>query len=149
MRVKALVVPLLLALALSVIAAGCVTYIGHNQSCRTTKLFGTVEKMTCSGSAKTVRGEGSLTFGEDYGGNDDNNFSGDYRLEMTASVEQGRMDIYTGSSSGREGGEVSPGKPLNIEAAGGVISGVDVKVKGGEDAEVKGFKYEATIERLD
>jgi hypothetical protein len=117
-RVKALVVPLLLGLALSVIAAGCVTYFGHNQSCRTTKLFGTVERMTCSGTAETVRGEGPLTFGEDSSGNDDNNFSGDHRLEMTASVEQGRMDIYTGSSGGREGGEVSPGKPLKIEAAG-------------------------------
>jgi hypothetical protein len=143
-RASAPVTSLLLCLALSLIAAGCVTYTNHSQSCSTSQVFGDVEKMTCSGTAGTVRGEGSLTFGDP----DDREFRGNYRLEVTASVEQGRMDIYTGTESGRKGGEVSPGNPLKIEATGPAMGGVTLKVKGGEDAEVRGLEYEATVVRM-
>jgi hypothetical protein len=139
-----LVVTSLLCLALSLIAAGCVRYTGHTESCRTSQVFGSVENMTCSGTAEIVRGEGPLTFGDD-----DDEFGGDYRFEMTASVEQGRMDIYASTvDGGRKGGEVSPDNPLKIEAVRRSPGGVTVKVKGGEDAEVRGLRYELTIERV-
>ncbi len=147
-RAKALIVPLLLCLTLSLIAVGCVTLTGHSESCSRTKLFGSVSKMTCSGTVETVRGEGPLTFGE----SDSDEFSGEYRLKMTASVEQGRMDIYADTvDGGKEGGEVSPGNPLRIVAltpsTNDEIS-VMIEVKGGEDAEVKGLRYEATVVRV-
>jgi hypothetical protein len=86
--------PLLLCFALSLIAAGCVTLTGHSESCSTSTRFGSVSKMTCSGNVDTVRGEGPLTFGESED-DDEVEYSGEeYRLEMSASVERGRMDIY-------------------------------------------------------
>jgi hypothetical protein len=148
-RAKALIVPLLLCFALSLIAVGCVTLTGHDESCSRTKLFGSISKMTCSGTIETVRGEGPLTFGNSYSDDDEDEYSGEYRLEMTASVEQGRMDIYAeGANGGRKGGEVSPGNPLKIEAVGPFEGSVAVKVKGGEDAAVKGLKYEVTIAQV-
>ncbi len=148
-RAKALLVPLLLCLTLSLIAVGCVTLTGQDESCSKTKLFGSVSKMTCSGTVDTVRGEGPLTFGDSYSDDDEDEYSGEYRLEMTASVEQGRMDIYAEEAKGGpKGGEVSPGNPLKIEAVGPLEGSVAVKVKGGEDAEVKGLKYEVTIAQV-
>jgi hypothetical protein len=148
-RAKALMAPLLLCFALSLIAVGCVTLTGHDESCNKTKLFGSVSKITCSGTVETVRGEGPLTFGDSYSDDDDDEYSGEYRLEMTASVEQGRMDIHAeGANGARKGGEVSPGNPLKIEAVGPSDGSVAVKVKGGEDAEVKGLEYEVTITRV-
>ncbi len=145
-RAKVPIVALVLCLALSLIAVGCVTLTGHDQSCGTSTRFGSVSKMTCSGSVDTVRGEGPLTVGESYDDDDDTEYSGEYRLEMTASVEQGSMDIYAEEANGGpKGGEVSPGNPLKIEAVGPFEGSVAVKVKGGEDAEVKGLKYEVTI----
>ena len=106
--------------------------------------------MTCAGTIDTVRGEGPLTFDESYGDEDEEaEYSGKYRLEMTASVEQGSMDIYAEEAKGGpEGGEVSPGNPLKLEAVGPFEGSVAVKVKGGEDAEVKGLKYEVTIAQV-
>ena len=139
--------PLLLCFALSLIAVGCVTLTGHAESCSRTKWFGSASKMTCSGTVETVRGEGPLTFGGS--SSDDDEYSGDYRLEMTASVEQGRMDIHAeGANGARKGGEVSPGNPLKIEAVGPFDGSVAVKVKGGEEAVVKGLEYEVTIAQV-
>jgi hypothetical protein len=105
--------------------------------------------MTCSGTVGTVRGEGPLTFDESYDDDDEAEYSGEYRLEMTASVEQGSMDIYAEEAKGGpKGGEVSPGNPLRIEALGPFEGSVAVKVKGGEEAEVKGLEYEVTIAQV-
>jgi hypothetical protein len=148
-KAKARIVPLLLCFALSLIAVGCVTLTGQDESCSKTTWFGSVSKLTCSGTVDTVRGEGPLTFGDSYSDEDEAEYSGEYRLEMTASVEQGRMDIYAEEArGGRNGGEVSPGNPLKIEAVGPFEGSVAVKVKGGEDAEVKGLKYEVTITQV-
>ncbi len=148
-RAKAPIVPLLLYLALCLFAVGCVTLTGQDESCSKTKLFGSVSKLTCSGTVGTVRGEGPLTFGDSYSDDDQFEYSGEYRLEMTASVEQVRMDIYAeGETGGRKGGEVSPGNPLRIEAVGPFEGSVAVKVKGGEETEVKGLEYEVTIAQV-
>ena len=98
-------------------------------------------EFSCSGTAETVKGEGPLTFdGED---DDDPN----YRMDLTASVESGRMEIYADTADGgREGGEVSPGNPVRIEAvvpSSDEDVSVDLAVKGGEEAEVGGLAYEA------
>ncbi len=100
-------------------------------------------EFSCSGAAETVKGEGPLTFD----GEDDSD--PDYRMDLTASVERGRMDVYADTvDGGREGGEVSPGNPIRIQAA--VPSSdedvsVTLAVKGGEEAEVGGLAYEATF----
>ena len=137
---------MLLGVALWLTAGAC--YTGRNESCRTSQVLGTVEKITCSGSVATVSGEGPLSFGDD-----DDEFQGGHRFEMSASVEQGSMDIYADTvDGGKKGGEVSPGNPLRIEAltpsTGDRIS-VTIKVKGDEDAEVRGLRYEATAVRVD
>lgn len=148
-KARALIVPLLLCFALSLITVGCVTLTGHDKSCSTSTRFGSVTKVTCVGTIDTVRGEGPLTFDESDDEDDEADYSGEYRLQMTASVEQGRMDIYAEEAKGGpEGGEVSPGSPLKIEAVGPFEGSVAVKVKGGEEAEVKGLKYEVTIAQV-
>jgi hypothetical protein len=149
-KARALIAPLLLCFALSLIAVGCVTLTGHDKSCSTSTRFGSVTKMTCAGTIDTVRGEGPLTFDESQDDEDDEaEYSGEYRLEMIASVEHGSMDIYTEEAKGGpEGGEVSPGSPLKIEAVGPFEGSVAVKVKGGEEAEVNGLKYEVTIAQV-
>jgi len=149
-RIKVLIIPLLLCFALSLIAVGCVTLTGHAESCSSrTDWSGSVSKLTCSGTVETVRGEGPLTFGDSSSDDDDDEYSGDYHLEMTASVEQGKMDIHAeGANGARKGGEVSPGNPLKIEAVGPFEGSVALKVKGGEEAEVKGLKYEVTIAQV-
>ena len=100
-------------------------------------------EFSCSGTAETVKGEGPLTFdGED-------DADPNYRMDLTASVESGTMDVFADDvEGGREGGEVSPGNPIRIQAA--VPSSdedvsVTVAVKGGEEAEVGGLAYEATF----
>jgi len=150
LKAEALPVSLLLCFALSLVAVGCVTLTGHDKSCSSSARFNSVSKMTCSGTIDTVRGEGPLTFDESYDKEaDEAEYRGEYRLEMTASVEHGSMDIYAEEANGGpKGGEVSPGNPLKIEALGPFEGSVAVKVKGGKEAEVKGFKYEVTIAQV-
>lgn len=145
MRSRRWRVSLPVCITLALMSAGCVTYTDHSQACRSSGgLFGPRE-ISCSGTAQAVRGEGPLSLGDD---DDDSGSARDYRLRMTASVDEGRMDIHTHTvGEGREGGEVSPGNPLSFEAlvpVSGNGSSVSVAVKGGEDAEVRGFEYEAT-----
>ena len=100
-------------------------------------------EFSCSGTAETVKGEGSLTFD----GEDDSD--PDYVMDLTASVEGGRMDVFADAvDDGREGGEVSPGNPIRIRAvvpSSDEDVSVTLSVKGGEEAEVRGLAYEATF----
>ena len=104
-------------------------------------------EFSCSGTAGTVQGEGPLSFD----GEDDSD--PDYRMDLTASVESGRMDIYADAvDGGREGGEVSPGNPIRIEAvvpSSDEDVSVTVSVKGGEEAEARGLSYEASFTETD
>lgn len=127
--------------ALVLLAAGCLSLTNHSQSCTTSGGLMGPSEFSCSGTVGTVKGEGPLSFD----GEDDSD--PDYRMDLTASVESGAMDIYADTvDGGREGGEVSPGNPLRIE---GVVPSSDedvsvtVSVKGGEEAEVTGLSYDA------
>jgi hypothetical protein len=129
--------------AVVLLAAGCLSLTNHNQSCRSSGGVLSSSEFSCTGTAGTVQGEGPLSFD----GEDDSD--PDYRMDLTASVESGRMDVYADTvDGGREGGEVSPGNPIRIEA---VVPSSDedvsitLSVKGGEEAEVGGFRYEANF----
>ena len=130
-------------LAVVLLAAGCLSLTNHNQSCRSSGGVLSSSEFSCSGTAGTVQGEGPLSFD----GEDDSD--PDYRMDLTASVESGRMDVYADTvDGGREGGEVSPGNPMRLEA---VVPSSDedvsitLSVKGGEEAEVGGLRYEASF----
>lgn len=129
------------SLATLLLAAGCLSLTGHSQSCTTSGGLLGPSRFSCTGTAEAVTGEGPLTFD----GEDDNDPS--YRMDLTASVEEGTMDVFASTVDGdQEGGEVSPGDPIRIQA---VVSSSDedvsvtLAVKGGEEAEVRGLGYEA------
>jgi hypothetical protein len=129
-----------MCVAVVLLSVGCLTLTNQSETCRSSG-----SDFSCSGTVGTVKGEGPFTFdGEDAS-------DPDYRMDFTASVESGEMDIYADKASGgREGGEVSPGNPIRIEAvvpSSDEDVSIDVKVKGGEDADVKGLEYEANFTR--
>ncbi len=129
--------------AVVLLSGGCLSLTNHSQSCSSSGgTFGS-SKFSCTGTAATVTGEGPLSFE----GEDDSD--PDYRMDFTASVESGRMDVYADTvDGGREGGEVSPGNPIHIEAvvpSSDEDVSVTLSVKGGEEAEVKGLSYEANF----
>lgn len=133
--------------AVVLLAAGCLSLTNHTQVCETSGGFTGPSEFACTGSAETVTGEGPLTFE----GEDDSD--PDYRMDLTMSVESGTMDVYASTADGgREGGEVSPGNELRIQAvvpSSDEDTSVNLSVKGGEDAEVRGLRYEATFTEAD
>ncbi len=133
--------------AVVLVAAGCLSLTNHNQSCRSSGGVLSSSEFSCSGTAGTVQGEGPLSFD----GEDDSD--PDYRMDLTASVESGKMDVYADTvDGGREGGEVSPGNPIRIEAvvpSSDEDVNVTLSVKGGEEAEVRGLSYEANFTEAD
>jgi hypothetical protein len=131
------------ALAVAMLATGCLSLTNHSQSCTSSGGLMGPSEFSCSGTAETVKGEGPLTFdGED---DDDPN----YRMDLTASVESGAMDVFADDvNGGRKGGEVSPGNPVRIQAvvpSSDEEVSVNLAVKGGEEGEVGGLAYEATF----
>lgn len=136
-----------LCAAVALLSAGCLTLTNHSQSCRSSGGLLDASEFSCTGTAQTVKGEGSLTFD----GEDDSD--PDYRMDLNASVEGGRMDLFANTVDGeREGGEVSPGNPIRIEAvvpSSDEDVSVTVRVKGGEEAEVRGLSYEANFTEVD
>ena len=130
-------------LAVVLLATGCLSITNHSQSCTSSGGLMGPSEFSCSGTAETVKGEGPLTFdGED----DDDP---DYRMDLSVSVESGTMDVFADTTDGaREGGEVSPGNPVRIEAvvpSSDEDVSIDLAVKGGEEAEVGGMAYEASF----
>ena len=127
--------------AVVLLATGCLSLTNHSQSCTSSGGLMGPSEFSCSGTAETVKGEGPLSFdGED----DDDP---DYRMNLSVSVESGTMDVFASTvDGGREGGEVSPGNPVRIEAvvpSSDEDVSVNLAVKGGEEAEVGGLDYEA------
>lgn len=136
-----------LCAAVILLATGCLTLTNHSQSCTSSGGLLGPSEFSCSGTAGTVKGEGPLSFnGEDDG-------DPDYRMNLTASVESGTMDVFASTTGGgREGGEVSPGNPVRIEAvvpSSDEDVSVNLSVKGGEEAEVRGFEYEADFTEVE
>ena len=130
-----------LCASLLLLLAGCLSLTNHNQSCRSSG-----DGFSCSGSVGTIKGNGPFTFD----GDDDTD--PDYDMEFTATVENGEMEVFADTASGgREGGTVSPGSPIRIQAtvpSSDEEVSLDLEVKGGEDAEVRGMEYEATFTRV-
>ncbi len=131
------------ALAVALLATGCLSLTNHSQSCTSSGGLMGPSEFSCSGTAETVKGEGPLTFdGED-------DADPNYRMDLTASVESGTMDVFADDvEGGREGGGVSPGNPIRIQAvvpSSDEDVSVTLAVKGGEEAEVGGLAYEATF----
>ena len=133
--------------AVVLLAAGCLSLTNHNQSCRSSGGVLSSSEFSCTGTAGTVQGEGPLSFD----GEDDSD--PDYRMDLTASVESGRMDVDADTvDGGREGGEVSPGNPIRIQVvvpSSDEDVSVTLSVKGGEEAEVRGLRYEANFTEED
>ena len=131
-----------MGLAVVLLATGCLSLTNHSQSCTSSGGFMGPSEFSCSGTAETVKGEGPLTFdGED----DDDP---DYCMGLSVSVESGTMDVFATTVGGREGGEVSSGNPVRIEAVVPSLDedvSIDLAVKGGEEAEVGGMAYEASF----
>ncbi len=132
-----------MCVAVVLLSAGCLSLTNHTQSCRSSGGVLNSSEFSCSGTVETVKGEGPLSFD----GEDDSD--PDYRMDLTASVESGTMDVYADTvDGGREGGEVSPGNPIRIEAvvpSSDEDVSVTLSVKGGEEAEVRGLSYEANF----
>jgi len=132
-----------LGVAVVLLATGCLSLTNHGQSCTSSGGLMGPSEFSCSGTAETVKGEGPLSFdGED----DDDP---DYSMDLSVSVEDGTMDVFaTTVDGGREGGEVSPGNPVRIEAvvpSSDEDVSINLAVKGGEEAEVGGLAYEGNF----
>jgi len=125
--------------------AGCKsgTISDSQQSCKSTGGPFAGGKVTCTGSVGVVKGEPSLGIvdtGED--------LSGNYELDATITVGKGEAKGYVGTTDGgKEGGKVSPGEPLRINAVIGLDEddeevSVALKVLG---KEAKDLRYRATV----
>ena len=131
-----------LGVAVVLLATGCLSLTNHGQSCTSSGGLMGPSEFSCSGTAETVKGEGPLSVD----GEDDDP---DYSMDLSVSVEDGTMDVFaTTVDGGREGGEVSPGNPVRIEAvvpSSDEDVSINLAVKGGEEAEVEGLAYEGNF----
>ena len=135
----------ILVVVCALVLAGCKsgTITGSEQTCKSEGGLLAGRKVTCTGSVGAVRGEPSL------GINDaDGDLSGNYKLDATIKVGKGEAKAHISTADGgKQGGKVSPGKPLHI---GGVVSlddddeevSVNLKVLG---KKVEDLSYEATV----
>lgn len=118
------------------------TISGSQQSCQSAGGLFTADRVSCSGSAETASGSVSL----DLVGTDDAR-SGRYRLEALIASEQGSARATVAAAgSGEAGGELSPDRPLRIDAVVDVDEDEDLVASlrvAGE--EVRGLSYEATL----
>ena len=128
------------ALCLASCKSGTIT--DSDQTCKSTGGFLAGRKVTCTGSVGVAKGEPSVEII-----NTDGDLSGNYELDATIKVGKGEAKAYVSTSDGgKQGGKVSPGKPLRI---GAVVSldeddedvSVNLKVLG---KEVRDLSYEAT-----
>ena len=135
----------ILAACCLILLAGCKsgTISDSEQTCKSTGGLLAGRKVTCTGSAGTVRGEPSLGVIDA-----DGDLSGNYKLDATITVGKGEAKAYVGTADGgKVGGKISPGKPLRISAVVGIDSddedvSVNLKVLG---KEVNDLRYEATV----
>jgi hypothetical protein len=129
----------------ALVLAGCKsgTITDSEQTCKSEGGLLAGRKVTCTGSVGIAKGEPSVEII-----NTDGDLSGNYKLDATIKVGKGEAKAYVDTADGgKQGGEVSPGKPLRI---GAVVSidgddeevSVNLKVLG---KEVEDLSYEATV----
>ena len=140
--------PVILALVVAccmISLSGCKsgTTTDLQQSCKSTGGLLSGRKVSCTGSVGTAKGEPSVEII-----NTDGDLSGNYKLDATVEVGKGEARAYVDTSGGgKQGGKVSPDKPLHI---GAVVSideeddevSVNLKVLG---KQVENLSYEATV----
>jgi hypothetical protein len=128
--------------------AGCEsgTITGQEQTCRSSGGLFAVEEISCTGSVDGVRGSPHLTIVEA-----DEELDGGYRLDAAITVARGTAKAHvTDADGGQAGGEVAPGRPLQISAVVEPVDeeeiDVDLDVVG---KEVRDLRYEAILVRQD
>jgi predicted small secreted protein len=135
----------ILVVVCALLLAGCKsgTTSDLEQSCKSEGGFLSGRKVTCTGSVGTARGEPYIDVIDT-----DGDLSGNYKLDATIKVEKGEAKAYVDTvDGGRQGGEVSPDKPLRISAVVGIDedddeASVNLKVLG---KEVENLTYQATL----
>jgi len=140
-------VPILVVVC-ALVLAGCKSGSTSDiqQSCRSEGGFLSGREITCTGSVGTAKGEPSVAIIDA-----DGDLSGNYRLEATIKVGKGEAEAYIDTpDGGREGGRVSPGKPLRISAVVGLDDqddevSVNLKVLG---KQIEDLGYQATVTPL-
>lgn len=132
---------MLCAAALTGCSSGTLT--GINQNCESSGGLFSTDKVSCSGSASSAKGEPSLDIIDT-----DGDLSGTYRLRASISVAEGTTKASVTAADGEQtGGTISPDKPLEID---GVVSldeddeEVSLALKIGGKT-VKDIVYEATL----
>lgn len=125
--------------------AGCTsgTLTGIKQNCQSSGGLLSTDKISCSGSASTAKGQPSLDIIDT-----DGDLSGTYRLQASISIGEGTTKASVTAADGKQtGGTISPGKPLELD---GIVSldeddeevSLALKTKG---KTVKDIVYEATL----
>lgn len=121
------------------------TLSNYSQSCTSTGGLFAERTVTCSGQAETLSG----SVGIEFGGGEDEELSGTYRLTAEISVESGEARVYSYDADGERLplGIVSKDAPLRVENT--VIEPFNESsaffVDAGE-GEIGGLKYEGRIE---
>ncbi len=135
---KASLYAMLLALCAAMLA-GCGTLSGHSQSCSSSGGFFSENAVSCEGAADTLGGRMGIEFG------DDDDFSGEYRLEANISVEEGTAEVLAGDDD-ISVGNVSAGEPVAVDEVVELSEDSMVfSLDAGEDREVGGLAYEGTV----
>ena len=133
----------ILVVVCALLLAGCKsgTTSDLEQACKSEGGFLAGRKVTCTGSVGTVRGEPYIDVVDT-----DGDLSGNHKLDATIKVEKGEAKAYVDTADGgKQGGKVSPDKPLRISAVVGIDDdevSVNLKVLG---KEVEDLTYQATV----
>ena len=140
---------LLLLLCAALLAAGCEggTLTNHRQSCSSASGLLSEERVSCSGTAGSVRGSVGIEFG---GGDDDEELFGTYRLTAVLGVGEGAASVYAYDAEGERIplGRLSAGEPLRIEAVIDPSGDASVFFVDTGEAEIRDLEYEGRIEPL-
>lgn len=120
--------------------AGCGTLSGHSQSCSSSGGFLSENAVSCEGTADTLGGRMGIEFG------DDDDFSGEYRLEANISVEEGEAEVFGGDGDVALGSVSADESPLIVDETVQLSEDSSVfSLDAGEDQEVGGLAYEGTV----
>lgn len=125
------------------VLAGCSsgTLVGEQQTCRSSGGLFAQQKITCTGSVDGVRGSPGLGIVEV-----DDDLDGIYRLDATITVERGTAKVFVTDTDGKQiGGEVAPGRPLEITAIVEPDEAVEAALEVAEGEKVENLRYEARL----
>lgn len=132
----------MLLVALLAVLVGCGTISGHSQSCSSSGGFFEENAVSCEGTADSLGGKMGVEFG------DDDDFSGEYRLEASVSVEEGEAEVLAGDDEVSVG-RVSAGEPVTINETVELSEDSMVfTLDAGEEGEVRGLSYEGVVTPL-